>query len=74
MAARLRTGQKDPQTPKDALVPTGKDTWYTAPILAERQTKTAARKYPNQTQIHDCHHARPSTIIAEEIIQVFCMR
>jgi hypothetical protein len=36
-----------------------------------RQTKDAAMKYPIQTQIHACHHERPSTIIDEEIIQVF---
>lgn len=36
-----------------------------------RQTKHAARKYPIQTQIHDCHQDRPSTIIEEEIIHVF---
>lgn len=31
-------------------------------------------KYPIQTQIHDCHHDRPSTIIEDEIIQVFYSR
>lgn len=36
-----------------------------------RHTKLAAMKYPIQTQIHDCHHERPSTIIEDEIIQVF---
>lgn len=36
-----------------------------------RQTKQAARKYPTQTQSHDCHQDRPSTIIDDEIIQVF---
>jgi phosphatidylglycerophosphatase A len=33
----------------------------------------AATKYPTQTQIQDCHQERPSTIIEEEIIHVFCI-
>ena len=36
-----------------------------------RQTKQAAKKYPTQTQIHDCHQDKPSTIIEDEIIHVF---
>lgn len=31
----------------------------------------AAIKYPIQTQIHACHHDKPSTIIEEAIIHVF---
>jgi hypothetical protein len=34
--------------------------------------KIADKKYPTQTHNHDCHQERPSTIIDEEIIQVFC--
>lgn len=36
-----------------------------------RHTKQAAKKYPTQTQSHDCHQDKPSTIIDDEIIQVF---
>jgi hypothetical protein len=36
-----------------------------------KQTKQAARKYPNQTHNHDCHQDKPSTIIEDEIIHVF---
>jgi hypothetical protein len=35
--------------------------------------KQAAMEYPSQTQIHDCHHERPATIIDEEIIQVLML-
>ena len=71
MAALLKTGQKEPQTPNDARAATGNEIWYTAPMRPVRQTKQAARKYPTQTQSHDCHQDRPSTIIDDEIIQVF---
>lgn len=35
------------------------------------QTKEAEIKYPIHTQIHDCHHDSPATIIDDEIIHVF---
>jgi hypothetical protein len=71
ITARFRTGQKEPQIPKLDRTATGNGTWYFAPMRPVRQIKMAAMKYPTQTQIQDCHHERPSTIIEEEIIQVF---
>jgi hypothetical protein len=71
MTARFRTGQNEPQIPKLDRIATGNGTWYFAPMRPVRQINTAAMKYPTQTQIQDCHHERPSTIIEEEIIQVF---
>lgn len=72
IAARLKTGHKEPHIPNDALVTTGKEMWYVAPMRPVKQTKQAAIVYPSQTQIHDCHHERPLVTIADDIIQVFC--
>ncbi|KAL8783503.1 MAG: hypothetical protein Q9195_009373 [Heterodermia aff. obscurata] len=40
MAARLKTGHNEPQMPKDALLTTGKEIWYVAPIRPVMQMKT----------------------------------
>lgn len=71
MTTLLRTGQNEPQIPKDARAVTGNEIWYTAPIRPVRYTKQAAMKYPTQTHIHDCHQDKPSWIIDDEIIHVF---
>lgn len=42
IAARLKTGHRAPQTPKDARLTTGKEMWYIAPIRPVKQTKQAA--------------------------------
>lgn len=73
IAARLKTGQRQPQMPKEALFTTGNPTWYTAPMRPVKQTKKAAIEYPSQTHIHDCHHDRPLTIMEELIIQVLML-
>jgi hypothetical protein len=72
IAARLKTGQSDPQMPKEALATTGNEIWYVAPIRPVMQMKQAAIVYPIHTQSHDCHQDRPPAIIEDEIIQVFC--
>jgi hypothetical protein len=58
--------------PKDDLPTTGKAMWYFAPILP---MKPPAMAYPIHTQSHDCHQARPgSMMLAEEIIQVLMLK
>ena len=74
IAARLNTGHSEPQIPNDALLTTGKDIWYVAPMRPVKQMKQAAIEYPSQTQIQDCHHARPLVTMADDIIQVFCRK
>ena len=74
IAARLNTGHKEPHIPNDALLMTGKEIWYVAPMRPVKQMKQAAMVYPSQTQIHDCHHERPLVTIADDIIQVFCRK
>lgn len=71
IAALLNTGHREPHTPKEALLTTGKLMWYVAPMRPVKQMKTAAIRYPNHTQSHDCHHDRPPTIMEDDIIQVF---
>ena len=74
MAARLNTGHKEPQIPKGERATTGKPIWYVAPIRPVRQTKQAEIVYPIQTQIQDCHHERPYSVIIElEIIHVLML-
>jgi len=70
MAARLKTGHRLPQMPKEALLTTGNPMWYVAPMRPVKHTKQAAMAYPIHTQSHDCHHERPPTTIEDEIIQV----
>lgn len=75
MTERFKTGHRDPQMPNDALPTTGKAMWYFAPILPVKTMKPPAIAYPIQTQIHDCHQARPGFImLAEEIIQVLMLK
>jgi hypothetical protein len=53
IAARLKTGHKAPQTPKEARLTTGNDMWYVAPIRPVRQTKHAAMEYPSYTRVSE---------------------
>ena len=39
IAARLKTGHREPQMPKEALHATGKLMWYVAPMRPEIQMK-----------------------------------
>ena len=71
MAARLKTGQSEPQIPNDARVRTGKLIWYVAPIRPVMQMKVPDMVYPIQTQSQDCHHDSPPMIIDDDTIQVF---
>lgn len=59
MAARLKTGHREPQMPKEDLLTTGKEIWYVAPIRPVIQMKVPEMVYPIQTQSHDCHQERP---------------
>lgn len=73
IAARLNTGHREPQMPNEALVITGKEMWYVAPMRAVMQTKQPAMVYPIHTQSHDCHQDNPlPTIMEDDIIHVFC--
>lgn len=75
MTERFKTGQSEPQIPKDALPTTGKEMWYLAPILPVMTMKAPAIEYPIQTQIHDCHQARPGfMMLADEIIHVLMLK
>jgi len=74
MADRLSTGQREPQMPKELLETTGKLMWYVAPIRPVRQIKHPAIEYPTQTQSQACHHAKPSMILDDEIIQVLTLK
>lgn len=75
MTERFKTGQRDPQIPKDALPTTGKAMWYFAPILPVRTMKPPAMAYPIHTQSHDCHQARPGfMMLADEIIHVLMLK
>lgn len=38
------------------------------------QTNIPEKRYPIQTQSHDCHHDKPSMIMAEEIIHVLILK
>ena len=61
--------------PKDDLPTTGKAMWYFAPILPVRTMKPPAMAYPIHTQSHDCHQARPgSMMLADEIIHVLMLK
>jgi hypothetical protein len=42
MAARLRTGQREPQIPKELRAATGNEMWYLAPMRPVMQMKQAA--------------------------------
>ena len=72
MAARLKTGHREPQMPKEALLTTGNEMWYVAPIRPVIQMKVPEMVYPIQTQSHDCHQERPLATWVELIIHVFC--
>ena len=71
IAALLKTGQSEPQMPKDDRMTTGKLIWYVAPIRPVMQMKVPEMKYPIQTQSHDCHQDSPPMIMEEDIIHVF---
>ena len=70
IALRLNVHQSPPNTPKLVRITTGKGMWNTAPCRAFSATNSPTTACPIQTQIHACHHDRPSCIIDEAIIHL----
>jgi hypothetical protein len=43
-------------------------------LLNQRMSAWSDSDFHTQTQIHDCHHERPSTMFADEIIHVLMLK
>ena len=79
MAARLKTGHRDPQIPNEARATTGNEIWYIAPMRPVKQMKVAEIVYPTQTQSQHCHQESdvvgvPPAIMALAIIHVLMLK
>lgn len=68
---RLNVHQRLPYNPKLERATTGNGMWNTAPCRAFNATNGPTKPYPSQTQIHACHHDRPSWIIDDAIIHLY---
>lgn len=68
MTPRLKTGQRDPQIPKEARLMTGNEIWYTAPIRPEATMKTPVIEYPAHTQSQHSHQERPARTLDETVV------
>jgi hypothetical protein len=68
---RLNVHQRLPYNPNLERATTGNGMWNTAPCRAFNATNGPTKPYPSQTQIHACHHDRPSWIIDDAIIHLY---